>query len=79
MIFAIFSLVLILNKSNAQNFGKNKVIYENFNFKVLETPTFNIYYYLKNKERINEIGQYAEIWNKLHQAILIDTLPVKTR
>jgi Tol biopolymer transport system component len=76
MIFTISGFVLILNSSNAQNFGKNKVIYENFNFKVLETPTFNIYYYLKNKERINEIGQYAEIWNKLHQAILIDTLPV---
>ena len=74
---AIAGLIINLNVSSAQNFGKNKVIYDNFNFKILETPTFNIYYYLKNKEKISELGHYAEIWNKLHQAVLIDTLPVK--
>ena len=74
---AIAGLIINLNVSSAQNFGKNKVIYDNFNFKILETPTFDIYYYLKNKEKISELGHYAEIWNKLHQAVLIDTLPVK--
>lgn len=41
-------------------FGRNKVQYENFNWKVLRTEHFNIYYY-DDFEQIAEIGaQYAE-------------------
>ena len=71
---SILVLLIFSSEINAQNFGKNKVIYDKFDFSILETPTFNIYYYLKNKDRLNEIGQYAEVWNKLHEAILVDTL-----
>jgi hypothetical protein len=31
--------------ANAQYFGRNKVQYEEFNFRILETPHFDIYYY----------------------------------
>lgn len=73
----ILIVIFITIGLNAQNFGKNKVVYGNFNFKVLETPTFSINYYLKNQDKLHEIGKHAEIWNKLHEAILMDTLPAK--
>ena len=49
------SIILILiftfiHSSNAQYFGKNKVNYEVFDFKIYETPHFKIYHYIKNEE-----------------------------
>jgi len=42
----LFLLALIPSLSlNGQYFGKNKVKYKNMNWKMVETPHFNIYYY----------------------------------
>jgi Tol biopolymer transport system component len=42
-------LLTILSFSvQAQYFGQNKVRYKNLDFKVLQTPHFEIYYYIKN-------------------------------
>ncbi len=57
----------------AQGFGRNKPRYRNFKFKIKETPHFDLYYYMNNKEKINREGQFAELWHKLHQAIFMDT------
>lgn len=57
-----FLILLISQITEAQFyfFGRNKVQYEKFNWKVLRTEHFNIYYY-DNFEQIAEIGaQYAE-------------------
>ncbi|HRK80669.1 MAG TPA: hypothetical protein PLZ12_04450 [Saprospiraceae bacterium] len=58
----------------AQYFGRNKPNYEKFNFKVLETPSFQIYHYMENPEKVRAFAQDAETWFKLHQAILDDTI-----
>lgn len=80
-IFSVFCFVTFFCLNNqglySQTFGKNKPNYTNFNFKILQTPTFNIYYYSKDREKIAKLGEYAEIWNKLHQSILQDTLQPK--
>lgn len=57
----------------AQYFGQNRVRYKNEKFKVLQTPHFEIYYYLKNEKMIKKFAQDAETWYKMHQEIFRDT------
>ncbi|RPJ74710.1 MAG: hypothetical protein EHM24_05585, partial [Acidobacteria bacterium] len=48
--------------AEAQQFGKNKVRYQDFDFKVLETPHFDIYYYPVEQEAARQAGVLAERW-----------------
>ncbi len=57
----------------AQNFGRNKVNYKEFNFQVLQTPNFELYHYLQNKTTRNRLAQQSEEWYRMHQAIFKDT------
>ncbi|HHH53294.1 MAG TPA: hypothetical protein ENK91_06520, partial [Bacteroidetes bacterium] len=77
IVIIIFLLLSVADMSFSQSFGRNKPHYTTFDFKVKETPHFDIYYYLKNNEKINEEGQYSELWYKLHQAVLTDTFEEK--
>ena len=65
--------LLCFSFSKAQYFGQNKVRYKNEKFKVLETPHFDIYYYLKNDKVVKKFAQDAETWYKMHQEIFRDT------
>ncbi|WP_457288007.1 basic secretory protein-like protein [Pedobacter sp. UYP24] len=57
----------------AQYFGQNKVRYKNEKFKVLQTPHFEIYYYLKNEKLVRKLAEDAETWYKMHQEVFRDT------
>ncbi len=59
--------------AQAQYFGRNKPKYENYDFKVLQTPHFEIYNYLNNPNLEKALSNQAEHWYTLHQAILADT------
>jgi Tol biopolymer transport system component len=63
IITAVFGLILLfsdISYSQFHFFGRNKVQYEKFDWKVLRTPNFDIYYY-NETEAIAEIGAaYAE-------------------
>ena len=48
--------------ADAQYFGQNKVQYENFDFQVLKTDHFNIYYYPEAREAVLETARMAERW-----------------
>ncbi|HFA49150.1 MAG TPA: hypothetical protein ENJ95_09040 [Bacteroidetes bacterium] len=61
----------------AQYFGRNKPRYEDFGFKVLETPHFEIYNYLDNPRLLDELANQSEHWYALHQAALADTFTQK--
>lgn len=68
--------------SNSQfvNFGRNKVQYSDFDWQILETEHFHIYYYIEEKE-LAEIGaSYAEESYKFLQQkfnhSLSDTVPI---
>ena len=65
--------LLCFYTSKAQYFGQNKVRYKNEKFKVLETPHFDIYYYLKNDKVVKKFAQDAETWYKMHQEVFRDT------
>ena len=75
-----FSTLLIILWSlpiQAQYFGRNKPKYEQFDFKVLQTPHFEIYHYLDNPELVTYLANQAEHWYQLHQAALADTFTQK--
>lgn len=57
----------------AQYFGRNKVLYQNFDFKVNTTPHFDIYTYLKNDAQKATLAQRSEQWYLMHQQVLRDT------
>ncbi|MFN0292331.1 basic secretory protein-like protein [Pedobacter helvus] len=70
----ILSIALLcVTALKAQYFGQNKVRYKNEKFKVMETPHFDIYYYLKNDKVVKKFAQDAETWYKMHQEIFRDT------
>jgi hypothetical protein len=60
--FALVLLLLVTPHANAQYFGRNKVQWENFHFKTLQTPHFDIYYYDQEADVVNDIGRMAERW-----------------
>ncbi len=70
----ILLLILISAVSvQAQYFGQNRVRYKNADFKVLQTPHFEIYYYIKNEKLLKKFAQDAETWYKMHQEVFRDT------
>jgi WD40 repeat protein len=48
--------------AEAQYFGRNKVLYENFDFKVLKTEHFDIYYYPEEEAAVQLAARMAERW-----------------
>ncbi|RZL15155.1 MAG: tolB protein precursor, partial [Pedobacter sp.] len=73
---AVTLLIVILITTltvQAQYFGQNRVRYKNEDFKVLQTPHFEIYYYLKNEKYIRKFADDAETWYKMHQEVFRDT------
>jgi len=55
--------------AQAQYFGQNKVVYENFRFQVLHTPHFTIYYYPEEEEGARIAAKLAERWYWRHEQI----------
>lgn len=56
------SFFFLPSRAEAQYFGRNKVQWENFNFKTLHTEHFDIYYYDREKDVVEDIGRMAERW-----------------
>lgn len=73
--YALFFVITLLsiNSVHAQYFGQNRVRYKNDKFKVLQTPHFELYYYLKNEKIVKKFAQDAETWYKMHQEVFRDT------
>ena len=55
-------------------FGQNKVMYDQFDFSIYNTPSFEIYNYVKNDSVLHNLGQLSESWYLRHYAIFGDTL-----
>lgn len=55
-------LVLFSLNASAQYFGRNKVQWEKFDFRVLKTQHFDIYYYPEAEPVVQDIGRMAERW-----------------
>src|SRR5690606_2651530 len=53
---------LLPSSLSAQYFGRNKVQYRKFDFRVLHTPNFDVYYYPEEEEATREAARMAERW-----------------
>jgi Tol biopolymer transport system component len=59
---ALVALALGAPPAAAQYFGQNKVQYESFNFQILQTEHFDVYYYPEEREAAVLAGRMAERW-----------------
>jgi Tol biopolymer transport system component len=55
-------LVAVAAEARAQYFGRNKVQYRTFEFQVLKTDHFDIYYYPEEAESARIVARLAERW-----------------
>lgn len=69
----LYFLISGLLSAHAQYFGKNKVRYTSFHFRVLQSPHFELYHYLKDSSRAAGFLESAEQWYAIHQAVFADT------
>ena len=66
--YLFFLVILVLGIAftgpsvNAQYFGRNKVQYETFDFKVMTTEHFDIYFYPEKQEAAQQAARMAERW-----------------
>ena len=58
-------------------FGRNKPHYDNFDFKVHESPHFELYSYIDNSEWLQDFLNDSEEWYRVHQLVLRDTIDFK--
>ncbi|QBQ41514.1 tolB protein precursor [Sphingobacterium psychroaquaticum] len=72
-LLGVFLLALLPNLVQGQYFGQNKMRYKKLNFKVLETPHFEMYSYLKNDSMTSRLAKEAEVWYEMHQQVFQDT------
>ncbi|HYC90294.1 MAG TPA: BamA/TamA family outer membrane protein [Thermoanaerobaculia bacterium] len=57
-----FVLTLLSPIAQAQYFGRNKVQWEAFDFKVLQTEHFDIYYYDEEADVVHDVARMSERW-----------------
>src|SRR5687768_15189194 len=58
--FALALSVLLPAIAHAQYFGRNKVQYRNFDFEIVRTQHFDIYYYEQEREAVMDAARMAE-------------------
>src|SRR5437773_2550349 len=61
-VIALLVLLFLSTTAHAQYFGRNKVQWEHFDFKIMKTEHFDIYYYDREADVVNDIGRMAERW-----------------
>src|ERR671910_1853112 len=60
--FAAAIFPLLASPLHTQYFGRNKVQYQSFDFQVLKTEHFDIYFYPGEQSAANQAGRMAERW-----------------
>ncbi|HEX6902806.1 MAG TPA: BamA/TamA family outer membrane protein [Thermoanaerobaculia bacterium] len=59
---ALFMFALLSWDASAQYFGRNKVQYESFDWKILKTEHFDIHFYPQEEAAVREGARMAERW-----------------
>jgi WD40 repeat protein len=62
LLAGVLPLIFVVPDARAQYFGRNKVQYESFNFQVLRTPHFDIYFYPSERDAASVAARMAERW-----------------
>ena len=61
-LLASSAVVALPEGASGQYFGRNKVQFEDFDFRVMETPHFDLYFYGDHPEPIEDAARMAERW-----------------
>jgi len=69
-VLAVFAAVAAAPTADAQYFGRNKMQYEKFDFRVLRTPHFDLHYYPGEEGAARDAARQAERWYVRHAATL---------
>jgi Tol biopolymer transport system component len=67
-LIAVFGAVVTMGialtpHAEAQYFGRNKVQYREFDFEVLKTTHFDVYFYAEERDAAADVGRMAERWH----------------
>ncbi|MDD8019691.1 MAG: peptidase S9 [Acidobacteriota bacterium] len=57
-----FLLLAMASGLQAQYFGRNKVQYKKFDFKIMKTKHFDVYFYQQDTEVVKQAAEMAERW-----------------
>jgi Tol biopolymer transport system component len=60
-----------------QYFGQNKPGYKTFDYKLYETPNFEIYHYFDNDSLLNQLARSCEEWYRLHLQVFKNPILTK--
>jgi len=74
MAILCFGLGLASVSLHSQYFGRNKVQYESFDFKVISTKNFDVYFYPEEEEAAIQAARLAERWYARFSRILYHEL-----
>ncbi|NIR46886.1 BamA/TamA family outer membrane protein [candidate division KSB1 bacterium] len=58
----LLAVLFFTTGASAQYFGRNKVQYDDFDFKILKTKNFDIYFYPSETEAVKDVGPMMERW-----------------
>ncbi len=61
-VIAFLNIVFLGSIASGQYFGRNKVQYEDFDFRIYETPNFKVYHYPQMAEAAEDAALMAERW-----------------
>ena len=61
-VFAVLAVLLLPESAEGQYFGRNKVQYDAFDFRVMKTPHFDIHYYPEAAVAIEDAARMSERW-----------------
>jgi WD40 repeat protein len=64
--------------ATAQYFGRNKVQYEKFDFRIMRTPHFDMYFYPAESLVVHDAGRMAERWYARHSDMFRHTFDRKS-
>ncbi len=63
LLLLVAAVVLVLPEpAESQYFGRNKVQYDQFDFRVLTTPHFDIHFYPEQEEAMRDVARMSERW-----------------
>jgi hypothetical protein len=66
-------LLAAATPATAQTFGRSKVQYDHFDFRILQTPHFGVYFYPAESLATADAARMAERWYDRHSALLRHT------
>ncbi|AWV96908.1 DPP IV N-terminal domain-containing protein [Arcticibacterium luteifluviistationis] len=66
-ILCVMSMPMVMAQS--QYFGQNKPRYKKIDFRVLQSPHYELYHYFDDKDQANKLMIDSEHWYKLHQEV----------